>query len=191
MEEWVLYSPTIALGPIVLAPHLQGLWSLLQAFGVKSGQPRSPVFGRYWKKQVGTHWFCQLPNHLLLQTPRPGDETLQGRVPLMLLPLESKVWSQAWRACSVGWGVVGCFSGASLWDLSAPTHWNCQDLRTGQDTPQRMQYGSLLCSQYFITFWLQWHQLGLETLSWDSVRSHELRASPLSGEKLHTELSSE
>lgn len=25
MEEWVLYSPTIALGPIVLAPHLQGL----------------------------------------------------------------------------------------------------------------------------------------------------------------------
>ena len=25
MEEWILYPPTIALGPIVLAPHLQGL----------------------------------------------------------------------------------------------------------------------------------------------------------------------
>lgn len=64
--------------------------------------------------------------------------------------------------------------------LSGPTD------RTGYT--QRMQYGSLLCSQYF-TFWLQWtawrHWVG------DSVRSHELRASPLSGEKLHTELSSE
>lgn len=149
-------SPTIALGPIVLAPHLQGLWSLSQALESNQAAQISCV----WEILENRSGPTDFASCLIISCSKHPDlgMTLQGRVPLMLLPLESKVWKS---------GLEGLFCGVRsgwllLWCL--PLRLICSP-RTeivgtyGQtDTPQRMQYGSLLLS--VLHFWLQWHQLG-------------------------------
>lgn len=189
MEEWVLYSPTIALGSTVRAPHLQGLWSLLQAFGVKSGQPRSPVFGRYWKKnRSGPNDFASC---LIISCSKHPD--LGNDIARQSPSNAASLWEQ-----SVKSGLEGLFCGVrSSWLLfwCLPLGLICSP-RTdivrayGQNRihPRGCSTAafSALSTSLLTSVTPAWrHWLG------DSVRSHGLRASPLSGEKLHTELSSE